>query len=107
VSEEKIYMLNAIWFKPNGGEQRYKEYLSAATPLINNVGGKRLKSLVPERELIGEFDANLVFIVEYPNWSAYKKFANSSDYHQIAYLRKEAVEKSLLIRCVRPNASFS
>lgn len=100
-------MLNAIWFKPEGGDQRYREYLKAATPLINGVGGRRLKSFSPDRELIGEFDADLVFFVEYPDWKAFKQFANSPEYHQIAYIREEAVEKSLLIRCVRPETTYS
>lgn len=107
MSKEKVYMLNAVWFKPEDGEQRYREYLKAATPLISSVGGRRLKSFAPDRELIGEFDADLIFFVEYPDWTAFKKFANSPEYHQIAYIREEAVEKSLLIRCVRPETTYS
>lgn len=100
-------MMNAIWFKTDGGEERYRQYLKAVTPLIKGVGGRRLKSFVPDRELIGEFDADLVFFVEYPDWDAFKRFANSPEYHQVAYIREEAAEKSLLIRCVRPETSYS
>ena len=100
-------MMNALWFKAEVGEQRYREYLKEVTPLIKEVGGRRLKSFVPDRELIGEFDADMIFFVEYPDWSAFKQFANSPKFHQIAYIREEAVEKSLLIRCVRPDSSFS
>jgi len=99
---EKIYMMNAIWFKADGGEEGYRDYLKAATPLIKSVGGRRLKSFAPDRQLIGDFDADLLFFVEYPDWAAFKRFANSPEYHQIAYLREESVEKALLIRCVRP-----
>lgn len=107
MSDKKIFMLNAIWFKADGGEERYRQYLKAVTPLMKEVGGRRLKSFVPDRELIGEFDADLVFFVEYPDWSAFKRFANSPEYHQVAYIREEAVDKSLLIRCVRPETTYT
>lgn len=99
-------MLNAIWFKPDGGELRYSKYLKAIGPLIRKVGGRKLKSFVPDRAVIGEFDADLVFFVEYPNWQAFKDFANSPDYHRVAYLREKAIDKSLLIRCTRPETAF-
>ncbi len=99
-------MLNAVWFKQDGGETRYREYMRLVAPLIAEVGGRKLKSFVPGRELIGEFDADLVFFVEYPNWQAFKDVANSAEYHKFAYIREEAVEKQLLIRCDRPKRSF-
>ncbi len=97
-----IYMLNAVWFNPDGGEQRYMEYMKAAGPLIRRVGGRKLRSFVTDRELIGEFDPDLVFFIEYPDWQAFKDFANSADHHKIAYLREEALDKSILVRCNRP-----
>lgn len=107
MKEQRVYMLNALWFKPDGGEQRYRAYLKAVAPLIEAVGGRRLKSFVPDRALIGEFDADLVFFVEYPNWDAFKQFANSPEYHKIAYIFTEAVDNSLLIRCQRPEKSYT
>ena len=103
---DKIYMLNALWFKADGGEDRYREYLKVVTPLISKVGGKRLRSLTTTRALVGEFDPDLIFFVEYPNWQAFKDFANSADYHKIAYLKEEALEKCLHIRCDRPEEPF-
>ena len=107
MSDEKVFMLNAIWYKPDGGELRYRQYIKAIVPLIRKVGGRKLKSFVPERAVIGEFDADLVFFVEYPNWQAFKDFANSPEYHRIAYIREEAISNSLLVRCARPEAAFS
>ena len=101
IKPNKIYMLNALWFKP-GGAQKFDEYLKQLTPLINACGGKKLRSMVPTRALIGEFDADLLFFIEYPSWQAFKEFANSAGYHKLAYMREEAVEKSLLVRCDRP-----
>ena len=98
----KIYMLNAFWFKPDGGEERYNDYMKDALPLIEEAGGQKLRSLVPVRALVGEFDADLMYFIEFPSWSAYRGFANSSAYHKIAYKLRDAVEKSLVIRCERP-----
>lgn len=99
---EKIYMLNAFWFKPDGGRELYKEYMKDALPLIEEAGGKKLRSVVPERALVGEFDADLMYFVEFPSWGSYRGYANSPEYHKIAYKLREAVEKSLLVRCARP-----
>lgn len=99
-------MLNALWFKAEGGEQRYREYMRAVGPLMRSVGGRKLKSFVSDREIIGEFDADLIFFVEYPDWQAFKDFANHPDHHKAAYLREEALEKSILVRCVRPERGY-
>jgi len=99
---EKVYMLNAFWFKLNGGRELYDEYMKEALPLIQEAGGKKLRSVIPERALVGEFDADLMYFIEFPSWGAYRSYANSPQYHKIAYKLREAVEKSLLIRCVRP-----
>ena len=106
MSDSLIYMLNAVWVKPDGGHELYRKYMRAVTPLIKKVGGRKLKSFVPDRAVIGEFDADLVFFIEYPSWDAYREFANGAEYHKIAYLREESVEKSLLIRCMRPDKPF-
>jgi len=104
--DTSIYMLNAVWFKADGGEEQYRQYLNEIGPLIKRVGGRKLKSFVTDRVLIGEFDADLMFFVEYPDWQAFKDFANSSDHHKVAYLKEEALEKSILVRCTRPERSF-
>jgi uncharacterized protein (DUF1330 family) len=94
-------MLNAIWFKPKGGAAKFAEYLKLLAPLIEGVDGKKLRSMAPTRTLIGEFDADLIYFVEFPSWQAFKQFANTAKYHSLAFMREEAVEKSLLVRCDR------
>ena len=106
VADEKAFMMNAVWFKGRQGESRYRDYLRKMSPLIKKVGGRKLKSFVPERSLIGELDADLIFFLEYPSWQAFKQFANSPEYHKIAYIREEALDKQILIRCGRPGRSF-
>jgi uncharacterized protein (DUF1330 family) len=94
-----IYMLNVLWFQPDGGAERYKEYLRAAWPISDKYGGKKADSFVPEQALIGEFDADLLFVVEWPSWDVFQSFVNDPDYQAIRHLREEAISNSLLIRC--------
>ena len=102
--DEKIYMLNALWFKPDGGAEKYMEYLKAATPFVEKYGGRKATpGYAPDKAVIGEFDADLVFLVEYPSWGAFKKMIADPEYLARAVpLREAAVAKSLLIRCRRP-----
>ncbi len=39
-SQDKPFsMLNALWFKPDGGAEKYQEYLAAAHPFMLRYGG--------------------------------------------------------------------
>jgi uncharacterized protein (DUF1330 family) len=99
MGDQPIYVLNALWFNPTGGMERYQEYLEAAGPIVFRHGGKKLDSYVPEEALIGEFDADLLFVVEWPSWEVFQAFLNDPEFHAIRNLREEAITKSLLIRC--------
>jgi uncharacterized protein (DUF1330 family) len=94
-----FYMLNALWFT-EGGAETYRQYIREAGPIIAEVGGKpATPGFVPERALIGEFDADLVFVVEYPSWASFQALLEHEKYQEIRHLREEAITKSLLIRC--------
>lgn len=100
MSDEKIYMLNALWFKADGGRETYQEYIKLASPFIEAVGGKKLDAFKTDKALIGDFDADLVFFVEYPNWQAFKIFVSNEDYQKNAVpVREKALDNSLLVRC--------
>lgn len=51
--------------------------------------------------MIGEFDADLLFMVEWPSREIFQAFINDSEFQAIHHLREEAIAKSLLIRCSR------
>lgn len=100
MSDQTIVMFNALWFKKDGGREMYAEYLEAALPFVEAVGGKKLDSYEPDRSVIGEFDADLVFFIQYPSWDAFKQFMWNEEYQEKAVpLRESAIENSLLIRC--------
>ena len=101
MGDEKIYMLNALWFKPLGGAAKYREYMNAAAPYLRSVGGKIHSGLyTPQKAVVGEFDADLIFFVEYPNQAAFQSMIQDPGYLANAYpLREAAISKSLLIQC--------
>jgi uncharacterized protein (DUF1330 family) len=101
MADEKIYMLNALWFKKDGGKEKYAEYVAAAGPFVSELGGRMLDGFTPDMALIGKWDPDLFFIVEWPSWDAFTQLPKSEGYQQIAHLREDAIEDSLLIRCSR------
>jgi len=101
VSEDKVYMLNALWFRPEGGAEKYAEYSAAATPFVEKLGARFLEGFTPEMSLIGDWSPDLFFIVEWPSWEAFLKLPQDPGYQAIAHLRDEALVDSLLIRCKR------
>jgi uncharacterized protein (DUF1330 family) len=95
---EAFFMLNALWFKAEGGAEKYQQYLQAAGPLVSKHGGQNGDAYTPQQSLIGEFDADLVFLVEWPNFQAFTNLISDPDYQAISHLREEAIDDSLLIR---------
>ena len=97
---DPIYMLNALWFKPNGGHKKYKEYMTAVTPLLKKYNGRVHSNFyVPQNEIIGKFDADLVFFVKWPSWDVFNQFVSAPEYQDIMQIREDALTSSLLIRC--------
>ncbi|MCF6286062.1 MAG: PmoA family protein [Candidatus Hydrogenedentes bacterium] len=97
--ESKVLMFNALWFKPDGGAEKYGEYLAAVGPISKRYGGKKLSAAVPKQALIGKLDADLIFFVEWPNWTVFQKFLADPEFQKVSPLREEAITDSLLIRC--------
>ncbi|MDQ7037130.1 MAG: DUF1330 domain-containing protein [Anaerolineae bacterium] len=95
-----VYMLNALWFKPDGGREKYIEYMQAAAPLTAKYGSKLVPTaLIPGTPIYGDFDADLVFFVEWSSMAVFQQFAQDPEYQKIAHLRTEAISKSILVPC--------
>ena len=99
MADEKIYMLNVLWFEPNGGAQKYAEYAAAAAPYVEKYGGRLTESDVPEMAVIGEWNPDRLFVVEWPSWEAFLELPADEGYLKVAHLREEAITNSLLIKC--------
>jgi len=106
-TDEKVYMLNALWFRRDGGAEKYAAYATAAAPVVSRLGGRLVDSYAPDLALIGEWDPDVFFLVEWPSWQAFTTLATESAYLEIAHLREEALERSLLIRCHRQLVGFA
>lgn len=99
MADEPIYMLNALWFKADGGAEKYAEYLAGALPCVERVGGEMLRQFRPVEALQGDFDPDLTFVIRYPSIEAFREMIASPDYQAIAHLRGEAIERGVLTRC--------
>ncbi len=97
--DQPFLMLNALWFKPEGGREDYERYMALAGPVLKRFGGRVIAGGAPCQAVIGEFDADLVFFVEYPSWRAFQDMLADPEYQKALPHRQEAITKSLLIRC--------
>ena len=105
MNDQPIYMLNALWFKKNGGAKKYREYMAAVEPIIGKLGASVKESYKPEQSLIGDWQPDLFFVVEYPSQSAFESLRTDPEYHKIMHLRGEALENSLLVRCSKSGST--
>ena len=95
-----IAMLNALWFRPEGGRELYSRYGEAVMPLIEEVGADVLFPPLPlERTLEGEFDPDLLFFVRYPSAEAFDRMWESEVYAEVARLRTDALDRVALTQC--------
>ena len=60
---KSVCMLNVLWFKEDGGAEKYAQYAAAAAPFVKELGGRLIESYKPEEALIGDWDADLFFVV--------------------------------------------
>lgn len=96
---DPVYMLNVLWFKKDGGKETYARYWANATKILANAGATVSDMVSPEQCIIGEWDADAVFIVKYPSMAVIKRLKDSPEVVANKHLREEALEKSLLIQC--------
>ena len=76
--------------------------MKSVSPLLKKYGGRVHSNLyVPKAAIIGEFDADMIFFVEWPDWPTFMNFANDPNYESIKQLREDAITNSLLIRCAK------
>lgn len=99
MSDDKVYMLNVLWFQPDGGAKRYNQYLRETATVFSKYGGRKLDSYEPQQAIIGDFDADLIFIVEWPSWESFQAFIADPDYQPLREIRESAITNSLLVRC--------
>ncbi len=93
-------MLNALWFRPDGGAARYSEYGQAVAPMIEDVGAEIIvPPLSVDAVLQGDFDPDLFFVVRYPSADAFDQMWRSDAYAEVSPLRRDALSRGVLVRC--------
>lgn len=95
---QPIVMLNLLRFRPDGGRDRYQEYLAMAGPIVARVGAEISfagDGLAPLCAETGQaWDA--VVLVRYPNRKAFVALTQDSDYATADPVRKDALIEAVL-----------
>jgi uncharacterized protein (DUF1330 family) len=93
-----VVMLNLLRYAPEGGRARYAEYLAAATPFVQAVGGEQVYFGEGATALVAEagqaWDA--VLIVRYPSRAAFSKMIANPEYQKVTHLRTGALVEAVL-----------
>ena len=75
--DDETYMLNALWFKEDGGQEKYLEYGAAVAPLLKKAGAEVKDNFRPDEYFIGEWDSDVFFMVKYPSKAAFESMISS------------------------------
>ena len=94
VPEPGVVVVNALWFRAGRGP-RYDDYLAAARPLVEGIGGRFLTPrLRPVAARDDDFVPDLIFFGWYPSQQALFGLLETPGYAEAARIRDEAVERS-------------
>lgn len=91
-------MLNLLRFEPDGGRERYLEYLGMAGPLVARHGAKIVyvgDGLAPLAAEPGQ-DWDAVALVRYPNRRAFADMVADPDYQKADSVRLSALVEAVL-----------
>ena len=106
--EGPLVMLNLLAFKPDGGEERYREYAAATAPFLARVGGRLLPAYRPSsdpdrRRGVGRGRPGAPTRPAAPScrWSAPRS------YQAITHLRTESLRAAALVPMDPTDASLA
>jgi uncharacterized protein (DUF1330 family) len=93
-----VVMLNLLRFKPEGGRERYLEYLSLAGPLVARYGAEIIYAGDGGTPLAAEpgQDWDVVALVRYPGRRAFADMVADPDYHEADPIRRSALIEAVL-----------
>lgn len=94
-------MMNALWFRPDNGKDRYyRDYGAAVLPLLEEAGAEIVMPFLEvEDALEGGFDPDVVGIVRYPSVEAFERMWRSDAYRPAAAHARGALDRRVLTRC--------
>jgi uncharacterized protein (DUF1330 family) len=91
-----IFMINLLKFKPEGGAQRYQQYVEAGAETFKKVGLKAAFQANIAMAVIGDEDWDEILIAQYPSIDAFIEMNRDKDYQQAVQHRTEALLDSRL-----------
>lgn len=92
-----VVMLNLYRFKPDGGAERFAEYLQKGLPIFGQIGAKVLYTGEVRFTVIGPEKWDQCAIVEYPSLEVYRQFfLDNPDFRALLPLRASALADSRL-----------
>jgi uncharacterized protein (DUF1330 family) len=99
-----IVMVNQIRFKPDGGRDKYYDYLHMARPILARFGAEILFGGDGQPVLTtGDAqDWDAVVLVRYPQRSAFKAMVDDPDY-QVAFKVGASAIEEIVLQPVTPN----
>ncbi|WP_158781447.1 DUF1330 domain-containing protein [Pantoea sp. BAV 3049] len=92
-----IVMLNLIRFEPDGGRERYLDYLQMAKPVLARFGAKILFGGDGLPPLTTGQEWNAVVLVQYPSRSAFRNLSGDAEY-QVAFKVGEAAIADIVLQ---------
>ena len=99
MADGRVFVRNALWFRDDGGAEKYRAYANAAAPSVSELGARMHAGYRPDLALIGDWKPDLLFFMDWPSLEAFQRLPSHPEYQKIAPMREEALERSLLIRC--------
>ena len=95
---EPVVMLNLVRFRPDGGRQRYLEYLAMAGPLVARYGAEILYAGDGATALAAEPGQawDTVALVRYPTRRAFADMVADPDYQKADPVRLSALAEAVL-----------
>ncbi|WP_407685454.1 DUF1330 domain-containing protein [Mycobacterium sp. HUMS_1102779] len=94
VLDSGVVVLNMLWFH-EGGRERYDEYLAAAAPLVEAVGGRYVvPRFLPDLAYDDDFVPDLIFLGNYPSTAAVFDLVTGPAYAAVSEIRTAAVARS-------------
>ena len=93
-----VVMLNLLRFKPDGGRERFLEYLSIAGPLVARYGAEMVYAGDGSTPLAAEpgQDWDMVALVRYPSRRAFADMVADPEYQKADPVRLSALVEAIL-----------
>lgn len=104
--DEPFVMINLLKFHPDGGRERYLQYIRETGPHLQQVGGAvRYFGTMPVN-IIGDCERpwwDAILVVEYPTPQAFTDMVTDPGYQDVQQHRAAALEKGDLIATAKWN----